>query len=242
MQENALKVLLIEDNPGDAFLMKFYLGESTAPVFETLHAETIKQAYELLGQHTFDIILQDLNLPDSHGIDSIKNLLEKFPGNLVLVLTGLTDEEVGLETVRYGAQDFLVKGRFDGKVLISSVMFAYERFKLNKQIDKYEEEIDERKTRFDNLQKLMNVGYMEVKKIEDKVFFSTNGKRLLGLDVKGNFFNIESFASLFKNKAEIIAAINSNATSFELVSTLETKANVTANENDGKLLGVIRAV
>jgi DNA-binding response OmpR family regulator len=190
MQENALKVLLIEDNPGDAFLMKFYLGESTAPVFETLHAETIKQAYELLGQNTFDIILQDLNLPDSHGIDSIKNLLEKFPGNLVLVLTGLTDEEVGLETVRYGAQDFLVKGRFDGKVLISSVMFAYERFKLNKQIDKYEEEIDERKTRFDNLQKLLNVGYLEVNKSADKVFFSTNGKRLLGLDIKGNFLNL----------------------------------------------------
>lgn len=241
MQENALKVLLIEDNPGDAFLMKFYLGESTAPVFETLHAETIKQAYELLGQNTFDIILQDLNLPDSHGIDSIKNLLEKFPGNLVLVLTGLTDEEVGLETVRYGAQDFLVKGRFDGKVLISSVMFAYERFKLNKQIDKYEEEIDERKTRFDNLQKLLNVGYLEVNKSDDKVFFSTNGKRLLGLDAKGNFFNTESFASLFSNKSEVLAAIDANSTSFELVSPLGTKAAITANENEGKLLGVLRA-
>jgi len=241
MQENALKVLLIEDNPGDAFLMKFYLGESTAPVFETLHAETIKQAYELLGQNTFDIILQDLNLPDSHGIDSIKNLLEKFPGNLVLVLTGLTDEEVGLETVRYGAQDFLVKGRFDGKVLISSVMFAYERFKLNKQIDKYEEEIDERKTRFDNLQKLLNVGYLEVNKSADKVFFSTNGKRLLGLDIKGNFFNKESFASLFSNKAEVLAAIDSNASSFELVSQTGSKAMINANENDGKLLGVLRA-
>jgi DNA-binding response OmpR family regulator len=242
MQENALKVLLIEDNPGDAFLMKFYLGESTAPVFETLHAETIKQAYELLEQHTFDIILQDLNLPDSHGIDSIKNLLERFPGNLVLVLTGLTDEEVGLETVRYGAQDFLVKGRFDGKVLISSVMFAYERFKLNKQIDKYEEEIDERKTRFDNLQKLLNVGYLEINKSDDKVFFSTNGKRLLDLDEKGNFFNTKSFASLFLNKAEILVAIDSNASSFDLVSPTGRKAMINANENEGKLLGVLRAV
>ncbi len=240
MQENALKVLLIEDNPGDAFLMKFYLGESTAPLFETLHAETIRQAYELLGQHTFDIILQDLNLPDSHGIDSIKNLLEKFPGNLVLVLTGLTDEEVGLETVRYGAQDFLVKGRFDGKVLISSVMFAYERFKLNKQIDKYEEEIDERKTRFDNLQKLLNVGYLEVNKSDDKVFFSTNGKRLLGLDVKGNFFNVDSFASLFSNKDEVAAAIQSNVNLIALVSPAGTKGNVTIEEADGKLLGVLR--
>ncbi len=239
MQENALKVLLIEDNPGDAFLMKFYLGESTAPVFETLHAETIKQAYELLEQNSFDIVLQDLNLPDSHGIDSIKNLLAKFPGNLVLVLTGLTDEEVGLETVRYGAQDFLVKGRFDGKVLISSVMFAYERFKLNKQIDKYEEEIDERKSRFDNLQKLLGVGYFEADLNEDKVFFSTNAKRMLELDVKGNFFSKENFASLFTNKEEVIAAIQS-CISFSLQSPTGKVANVEVGSFDDKLAGIVR--
>jgi FixJ family two-component response regulator len=63
------------------------------------------------------------------------------------VLTGLTDEEVGLETVRYGAQDFLVKGKFDGKVLVSSVMFAFERFKLNKKIDSVREQLDAENTR-----------------------------------------------------------------------------------------------
>ncbi len=161
MTAQELKVLLIEDNPGDAFLMKFYLGESTSPVFQVSHAETVKAALELLSENTFDIILSDMNLPDSFGVDTIKSILSNCPGNLVIVLTGLTDEEVGLETVRYGAQDFLTKGKFDSKVLISSVMFAFERFKLNKQIDSFTKKLDEENSRLDTIQKLLNVGYIE---------------------------------------------------------------------------------
>jgi DNA-binding NarL/FixJ family response regulator len=161
MAEQELRVLLIEDNPGDAFLIKFYLGESSSPAFHVSHAETVKAGLELLSENKFDLILSDMNLPDSFGVDTIKSILGKFPGNLVMVLTGLTDEEVGLETVRYGAQDFLVKGKFDGKVLISSVMFAFERFKLNKQIDNVSKELDQENSRFDSLQRLLNVAYIE---------------------------------------------------------------------------------
>ncbi len=161
MADQELKVLLIEDNPGDAFLMKFYLGESTSPVFNVSHAETVGAALDLLAKNKFDLILSDMNLPDSFGVDTIKTILGKFPGNLVMVLTGLTDEEVGLETVRFGAQDFLVKGKFDGKVLISSVLFAFERFKLNKQIDTFTKQLDEENSRLDTVQRLLNVGYVE---------------------------------------------------------------------------------
>src|ERR1043165_4191824 len=158
MSAQELKVLLIEDNPGDAFLMKFYLGESTSPLFHVSHAETVKAALDLLAENTFDIILSDMNLPDSFGVDTVKAILTNYPGNLVVVLTGLTDEEVGLETVRYGAQDFLTKGKFDGKVLMSSVMFAFERFKLNSQIAQYTKRLDEEGSRFDTLQNLLKVG------------------------------------------------------------------------------------
>src|SRR4051812_29786497 len=161
MAEQELRVLLIEDNPGDAFLIKFYLGESTSPAFHVSHAETVKAGLEILSENKFDLILSDMNLPDSFGVETIKSILGKFPGNLVMVLTGLTDEEVGLETVRYGAQDFLVKGKFDGKVLISSVMFAFERFKLNRQIDNVSKELNQENSRFDSIQRLLNVGYIE---------------------------------------------------------------------------------
>ena len=72
MATSELKVLLIEDNPGDAFLMKFYLGESTSPSFNVSHAETVKAALDFLTQDSFDIILSDMNLPDSFGVDTIK--------------------------------------------------------------------------------------------------------------------------------------------------------------------------
>ena len=148
MDKQELKVLLIEDNPGDAFLIKFYLGESLSPRFNFFHAENMRTANELLSQNSFDIILMDLNLPDSLGLDTIKKLLEKYPNNLVIVLTGLVDEKVGLETVRYGAQDFLTKGKFDGKVLISSIMFAFERFNLNKELSSVSSELNKGEERF----------------------------------------------------------------------------------------------
>lgn len=237
MSDNSLKVLLIEDNPGDAFLMKFYLGESSSPTFETFHAETIKQAYELLDQYSFDIILQDLNLPDSHGIDSIKNLLEKFPGNLVLVLTGLTDEEVGLETVRYGAQDFLVKGKFDGKVLITSLMFAYERFKLNNKLSKIQEETDLRKTRLHNLQRFLEIGITEIHKNEDKVFLSTYAKQMLTINANGNFFPKEEFATFFLNFPDLNNILPDKA---NIQSTSGASATVEFKEFEDKILGVIK--
>src|SRR5580658_6002921 len=162
MTQQELKVLLIEDNPGDAFLIKFYLGESTSPVFHVSHSEDVKGGLELLSKVDFDIILSDMNLPDSFGVDTIKSILTKYPGNLVIVLTGLTDEEVGLETVRYGAQDFLVKGKFDGQVLVSTVMFAFERFKLNRQLDNVSEKLDVENWRLDSVQRLLKVGYFEI--------------------------------------------------------------------------------
>ncbi|MCS6935380.1 MAG: response regulator [Chitinophagales bacterium] len=168
-----LKVLLIEDNPGDAFLMKFYLGESASPVFHVSHAENLKSALDLLAENTYDIILSDMNMPDSNGVETVKTLLSKYPGNLVIVLTGLTDEQVGLETVRYGAQDFLVKGKFDGKVLVSSVLFAFERFKLNNQLD-------EGNFRLNTLQEIAGVGYFETDNASQKSFFCNKTIQLLG--------------------------------------------------------------
>ena len=194
-----LKVLLIEDNPGDAFLMKFYLGESTTPLFHVSHAETVKAALDLLAANTFDIILSDMNLPDSFGVDTIKTVLSKFPGNLVIVLTGLTDEEVGLETVRYGAQDFLTKGKFDSKVLISSVMFAFERFKLNKTIDSYSKRLDEENSRLDTIQSLLNVGYVEFDLKTNTVFRSNYMMKMTGLGSDRKADTLEGAVSLAEN-------------------------------------------
>lgn len=182
MSAQELKVLLIEDNPGDAFLIKFYLGESAAPIFHVSHAETVKAGLQLLSETKFDLILSDMNLPDSFGMDTIKTIVSNYPGNLIMVLTGLADEEVGLETVRFGAQDYLVKGKFDGKVLISSVLFAFERFKLNSQIDLVSKQLDQENSRLDMIQRLLNIGYVEYDSNTQIFYRSTNAIRLTGVD------------------------------------------------------------
>ena len=200
-----LKVLLLEDNPGDAFLMKFYLGESTSPVFNVSHAETVKAALDLLAEGPFDIILSDMNLPDSFGVDTIKTILGKFPGNLVIVLTGLTDEDVGLETVRYGAQDFLTKGKFDSKVLISSVMFSFERFKLNKQIDSFTKQLGEENSRLDTVQKLLNVGFVEFDLKTNTVFRSDYMIKMMELEADTKTESLDTAISHAENSEELAA-------------------------------------
>jgi DNA-binding response OmpR family regulator len=233
-----LKVLLLEDNPGDAFLIKFYLSESSSPLFNVMHAETVKGALDLLAENKFDIIVSDMNLPDSFGVETIKTILSKYPGNMLIVLTGLTDEEVGLETVRFGAQDFLVKGKFDGKVLISSVMFAFERFKLNKQLD-------EENSRLDNLQRVLKVGYFEIDTRTNQMFRTNYILELLGLekDTKFNdFFEtislLEDAAKLKETYHNIVANKLSGECNFKGSHGKQFKATYQCQE--GRICGVIQ--
>ena len=238
---------MIEDNPGDAFLIKFYLGESTAPVFHVSHSEDVKGGLELLSKGNFDIILSDMNLPDSFGVETIKSILTKYPGNLVIVLTGLTDEEVGLETVRYGAQDFLVKGKFDGKVLISSVMFSFERFKLNKQIDRVSKQLDEENSRIDTIQKLLNAGYIEIDPKTNTVFRSDYLLKMLGMDDSMKDASMEQGMEANMNSDELKVKIQ-EAIAGDKVGTHNFKRKdgkeycLTFECKNGKMQGVIQPV
>lgn len=245
MSDQELKVLLIEDNPGDAFLMKFYLGESTSPVFHVSHSEDVKGGLELLAKEKFDIILSDMNLPDSFGVETIKSILGKYPGNLVIVLTGLTDEEVGLETVRYGAQDFLVKGKFDGKVLISSVMFSFERFKLNKQIDNVSKQLGEENARLESIQKMLKVGFFEFDPKTNHIYCTDYTAKLITLpDNDPSTFNSRLVDVLnepgIKNKVKD-AVDNNKSGEYVYNSTVSgCSFNVSYEGRAGKLSAVIR--
>lgn len=207
MDKKILKVLLIEDNAGDAFLMKFYIGESQAPKFDITHVETIAAAFEQLNNTVFDIVLMDLNLPDSLGMESVKKLMEKYPDNLVIVLTGLIDERVGLETVRYGAQDFLVKGKFDSKVLISSITFAFERYHLNKSLKSANTKISEDTRRFNNLQIVHQIGYFEFEKKTKALYVSDYAQKMLYFSYPRNILTWEEIAVKIENPNIILNAI-----------------------------------
>lgn len=201
-EKKNLNVLLIEDNEGDAFLLKFYLGESETHAFTFDHAESLAAAFSNLRTQKYDIILMDLNLPDSKGLASIKDLLNEFPNNLVIVLTGLMDEKIGLDAVRYGAQDFLVKGRFDSKVLASSIIYAFERFMLNHKLAKATAEISAGFERFNNLQELTRIGYFEIDLETNQQYLSLFIGKILGFP-EGHPISSKEVISLVENIEDV---------------------------------------
>jgi serine phosphatase RsbU (regulator of sigma subunit) len=123
--DERLRVLLVEDDDGDAFLVSELLEEADAPIALAV-VSTMREALAQLDQ--VDCVLLDLNLPDTSGLAGLRQVLQRGgPGLAVCVLTGLSDEHLGIEAVAEGAQDYLVKGFVDGKLLTRSVRFAVER-------------------------------------------------------------------------------------------------------------------
>ena len=121
-----LRVLLVEDNPADARLVREMLTESHRPV-ELIHAVRLRDALECLRTQSFSAILLDLNLPDSQGMNTFLRARAEAMHAPILVLTGVADEEVAARAVREGAQDYLVKAEVDGPLLYRSIRYAVER-------------------------------------------------------------------------------------------------------------------
>ncbi|MEW5819428.1 MAG: PAS domain S-box protein, partial [Cyanobacteriota bacterium] len=128
-----LKILMIEDNPGDIRFITELLKDAKYFVYELNSAKSLSDALLLLNKHIYDLVLLDLNLPDSYGLNTYITLLEKDPNLPVILLTGLDDEELGLAAIEAGAQDYIVKGTVEINPLIRSMRYAVERKKLIKQ-------------------------------------------------------------------------------------------------------------
>jgi serine phosphatase RsbU (regulator of sigma subunit) len=119
-----LRILLVEDDEGDAFLVRELLTEAEAP-FDLVVATTLRDAGPLM--RGVQCVLLDLGLPDAEGIDGLRRLLAIAGSAAVCVLTGRSDEHLGVAAVAEGAQDYLVKGQVDGVLLIRALRYAVER-------------------------------------------------------------------------------------------------------------------
>ncbi len=124
-----VKVLIVEDNPGDARLVKAMLLESLSERFECHIVDHLATAKETCAQDNFDTILLDLSLPDSFGLETIHSMRLAAPTTPIVVLTGLDDEDLGLQAIEAGCQDFVVKGRGDGDLLRRVIRYAIHRKK-----------------------------------------------------------------------------------------------------------------
>ena len=121
------KALLIEDNPGDVRLIRLHLADAPHAPFELVHADKLSAGLERLAAGDIDLVLLDMSLPDSFGLDTFKRAHAAAPQVPIIVLSGLDDESVAVQTVQLGAQDYLVKGQMDNRLLVHAMRYAIER-------------------------------------------------------------------------------------------------------------------
>ena len=124
-----MKILLIEDNPGDAYLIEEHLEEFANFSYELKSVGTLKEACYILNKKHFDIILLDLELPDSDGINTFSSIHNKKPVIPIIILTGLNNKAVESYAVKEGAHDFLIKGKTESRLLECIIQCSIERKK-----------------------------------------------------------------------------------------------------------------
>lgn len=138
-----MRVLLIEDDEDSAVLIRETLASAKGDTYHLEHTERLSTGLARIAQGGIELILLDLSLPDSHGLETVKETLAKAPQIPIIVLTGLDDNETAISAVQLGVQDFLVKGRFDTDLLTRSLRYAVERKRVEEQLKKQAVELSQ---------------------------------------------------------------------------------------------------
>ena len=129
-----ISVLLVEDNPADIYLVQRILAETPDFPASVEAVGRLSTAIDRLRQNGVDLVLLDLSLPDSSGLETFRQLADGIPVVPVVVLSGYDDERTALEAVRVGAQDYLVKGKFNSALLGRTLRYAIERHRLQTEL------------------------------------------------------------------------------------------------------------
>ncbi len=129
-----LRVLIIEDTPVDRRMLESMLAESSGVTSFLRSASSMAEAVKLLEQHDFEVVVLDLDLPDTQGEDTLKKLREVSTTIAIVVNTGAYDDDLGLKILRWGTQDFLIKGKYNAYLLNKVLRYAIERKRLDDEL------------------------------------------------------------------------------------------------------------
>jgi PAS domain S-box-containing protein len=171
-----IRVLLIEDCPGDVFLIREMVQESKSPRFRMVaQTDRLEPGIALMRAGGIDVVLLDLTLPDSHGIESFTRAHEAVPELPIVVLSGIDDEEFAAQALHLGAQEYLVKGRMDMHLLQRALRYAIERSRSEAQLGRERELLH---TLLDN--------------IPDRIYFKDEQSRFIRINhALMRLFNLE---------------------------------------------------
>lgn len=173
MDPKPIRILLVEDNPGDALLLQAALRNKSESLYAVQKVERLRTCLDRLAAGNFDIVLLDLSLPDSSGLATLRSVLETEPRVPIVVLTGLGDKAVAIQSLHEGAQDFLLKDELNSPLLKRSISYALERYELLKTARENEE-------RYFLAARGSHDGLWDWNLLAGKVFFSSRWKLMLG--------------------------------------------------------------
>ena len=174
-----LKILLVEDNAGDAHLLRVALKKAEAPGFQITHVMRLAEATESLLREQFDLVFLDLSLPDSDGLDTVTRVCDLARHTPIVVLTSLEDEALAIKAVRQGAQDYLIKGQTDAPLLLRAIHYAIERKRAEEERERLVGELED--------------ALATIKMISQHLPVCTSCDRVL--DPKGGWKTLEEFAA-----------------------------------------------
>jgi len=265
----AIQVLLVEDNSGDVRLLQAILAEVTSVDVELVRVERLSQALQSLSKGTFDVVLLDLSLPDSQGLETCIQIHAQVPQVPIVVLTGLDDETLAVGAVQAGAQDYLVKGKVTGDSLVRSLRYAIERQRteetLRQQIERERlvTQITQHLRQSLNLGEILNTTVSEVRQFLqcDRVFIyrfepdwsgvvivesvEPGWPSLLGTTVKDTFFGKNTGRRLYKQgRIQATADIYTSKLSqchIGLLAQLQIRSNLVVPILEGDLWGLLVA-
>lgn len=163
--------MLIEDNPEDKALIESFLVD-VAIKYELFHTDTLYEGTNLLKNTSIDLVLLDLNLPDSAGFKTLTTFLERVPHLPVIVVTSLNNEIIGNQAIKAGAQDYLVKRQFDSRQFGRAIRYALQRFKAQSELQKTARELELHKKRLQEAQKLAHFGTWEMDLVTNTMTWS----------------------------------------------------------------------
>ncbi|MEW6245990.1 MAG: response regulator [Nitrospirota bacterium] len=181
-----MRVLLIEDNEDDAYLIKESLSEGKGGDYALEWTDRLRRGLKKLTEGHFDVVLLDLSLPDSQGLDTFdqaRALAQDIP---LVVITGLDDEGLAVQAMRKGAQDYLVKGQLGGDVLVRAIRYAIERKQAEAALRISEARLAE-------AQRMAHIGNWEWDLLANRVWWSDETYRIFGLDPAGLEMNYDAF-------------------------------------------------
>jgi diguanylate cyclase (GGDEF)-like protein/PAS domain S-box-containing protein len=176
MSVKTLRLLLIEDNDTDVLVVREVLRDSVSTVFDFSHVNRLQSGLRLLAKHSFDIILLDLSLPDSEGIDTFLQVRSAVPNLPVVVVSHLADENIAIQSVQAGAQDYLVKGNMNG-MLVRTILYAIERAQTQKAFRTSEERLNA------VVESVMD-GIISIDQQQHIVVFNAAAKQMFGYSAK----------------------------------------------------------